>query len=50
MDKVGEHLKYNLDTNTLKTIADTKCYLLEVTVTDTSTGESVSEMIPVQAK
>ena len=50
MDKVGDHLKYNLDTKTLKAIADTRCYLLEVTVTDTSTGEVVSEMISLQAK
>ena len=48
MDKVDGHLKYNLDTSQLP--QTTKCYLLEITVTDSSTGEAVSEMIPLQAK
>ncbi|MBI3853154.1 MAG: HYR domain-containing protein [Verrucomicrobia bacterium] len=48
MDKIDGHLKFNLDTKKLP--QTTKCYLLQVTVTDTSTGESRSEMIPVQAK
>lgn len=50
MDKIDGRLVYNLDTKTLNAIPDTSCYLLEVTVTDTSTGETASEMIPLQAK
>jgi len=50
MDKIGGHLKYNLDTGELPEILNTRSYVLEVTVTDISTGESVSEMIPIQAK
>jgi uncharacterized repeat protein (TIGR03803 family) len=48
MDKIGDHLKYNLDTKKLP--QTTKCYLLQVTVTDTSTGESYSEIVPLQPK
>lgn len=50
MDLIDGHLRYNLDTKTLKAIANTKCYLLEVTITDSSTGEVASEIIPLQAK
>jgi len=48
MEKVGGHLKYNLDTKTLPTT--TQCYILRVTVTDTSTGEGVFEEVLLQAK
>jgi hypothetical protein len=48
MDKVGGHLKYNLDTKTLPTT--TQCYILRVTVTDTSTDEEVFEEVLLQAK
>ena len=50
MDKIDGHLHYNLDTKQLPEISDSNCYLLEVTVTDTSTGESYFEIIPIQAK
>jgi hypothetical protein len=48
MDKIGGHLKYNLDTESLPTT--TQCYILRVTVTDTSTGEEKSEEVLLQAK
>jgi hypothetical protein len=48
MDKIGGHLKYNLDTKTLPTT--TRCYILKVTVTDTSTGQEKSETVLLQAK
>jgi hypothetical protein len=48
MDKIGGHLKYNLDTKSLPTT--TQCYILRVTVTDTSTGEEKSEEVLIQAK
>ena len=48
MDKIDGHLAYYLDTRKLPPI--TECYLLQVTVIDTSTGEFRSEMIPLQAK
>jgi len=48
MEKVGGHLKYNLDTKTLPTT--TQCYILRVTVADTSTGEGVFEDVLLQAK
>ena len=47
MDKIGGHLKYNLDTKTLP--STTQCYVLRVTVTDTSTGEEFEEVL-LQAK
>lgn len=50
MDKVGPFLKYNLDTKKLKLPKSLACYILKVTVTDTSTGETVSENVPLQAK
>ena len=48
MDKIGGHLKYNLDMQSLPTT--THCYILRVTVTDTSTGEEKSEEVLLQAK
>jgi hypothetical protein len=48
MDKIGGHLKYNLDTQSLPTT--TQCYILRVTVTDTSTGEEKFEEVLLQAK
>jgi hypothetical protein len=48
MDKIGSHLKYNLDTKSLPTT--TQCYILRVTVTDTSTGEEKFEEVLLQAK
>ena len=48
MDKIGGHLKYNLDTKSLPTT--TQCYILRVTVTDTSTGEEKFEEVLLQAK
>lgn len=48
MDKIGEHLKYNLDTTSLP--GTTQCYILRVTVTDTSTGEEKFEEVLLQAK
>ena len=48
MDKIGGHLKYNLDTKSLPTT--TRCYILRVTVTDTSTGEEKFEEVLLQAK
>ena len=48
MDKIDGHLKYNLDTKKLP--QTTECYILQVTVTDSSTGESRSEIVPLQAR
>ena len=48
MDKIGAHLMYNLDTK--KMPQTTQCHILQVTVTDTSTGESRSEIVPLQVK
>jgi hypothetical protein len=48
MDKIGGHLKYNLDTKSLPTT--TQCYILRVTVTDTSTGAEKFEEVLLQAK
>jgi hypothetical protein len=48
MDKIGGHLKYNLDTKSLPTTM--QCYILRVTVTDTSTGEEKFEEVLLQAK
>ena len=48
MDKIGGHLKYNLDTKSLPTT--TQCYILRVTVTDTSTGKEKFEEVLLQAK
>jgi hypothetical protein len=48
MDKIAGHLNYNLDTKSLPTT--TRCYILRVTVTDTSTGEEKFEEVLLQAK
>jgi hypothetical protein len=48
MDKVDGKLQFNLDTK--KLIQTFKCYILQVTVTDSSTGESRTEIVPLQAK
>lgn len=48
MDKIGGHLKYNLDTKSLPTT--TQCYILRVTVTDAGTGEEKFEEVLLQAK
>jgi hypothetical protein len=48
MDKIGGYLKYNLDTKKLPKTS--KCFILQVTVTDTSTGEALSETVPLQVK
>jgi probable HAF family extracellular repeat protein len=48
MQKVSGHLVYNLDSKLLP--SSSQCFLLKVTVTDTGTGESHSEMVPLQSK
>ena len=48
MNKIGGHLKYNLDTKTLP--ITTQCYILRVTLTDTSTGEEHFEEVLLQAR
>lgn len=48
MDKIDGHLRYNLDTKKLPPTF--KCYILQVSVTDSSTGESGVETVPLQAK
>ena len=48
MDKIDGHLRYNLDTKKLPPTF--KCYILQVTVTDDSTGETTVETIPLQSK
>ncbi len=48
MDKIGGFLKYNLNTKVLPVTL--KCYILQVTITDTNTGESRVETVPLQAK
>ncbi len=48
MDKIDGHLKYNLDTK--KLVQTFKCYILQVTVTDSSTGESKVETVALQAR
>lgn len=48
MEKVGGHLKSNLDTKSLPTTK--QCHILRVTVTDTSTGETVFEEVLLEAK
>jgi len=49
MDKIDGHLKYNVDTKKLP-VQTSKCYILQVTITDSSTGESRVETVPLQAK
>ena len=48
MDRIDGHLRYNLDTKKLPPTF--KCYILQVTVTDDSTGESRAEIIPLQSR
>ncbi len=48
MDKIGPHLKYNLNTKTLPLTF--KCYLLQITIKDNSTGETGVEILPLQIK
>ena len=48
MDKVGGKLKYNLDTGSLPNTLD--CFILQVTITDTSTGETRVETVLLQQK
>ena len=48
MEKVGDHLKYNLDTKTLPT--DSQCFVLRVNIADTMTGQTVFEEVLLQAK
>jgi hypothetical protein len=48
MIKIDGYLRYNLDTKQLP--GTSRCHLLKVTVTDTVTGESRSEIVPLQAK
>lgn len=48
MDKIDGHLKYNIDTK--KLVQTFKCYILQVTVTDSSTGESKVETVALQAR
>jgi uncharacterized repeat protein (TIGR03803 family) len=48
MDKVEGVLRYNLDTSALPDSLD--CYVLQVTITDTSTGETMVETVLLQAK
>jgi hypothetical protein len=48
MDKVDGKLQFNLDTK--KLVQTVKCYILQVTVTDSSTGESRVETLALQAK
>jgi hypothetical protein len=48
MDKVDGKLQFNLDTK--KLIQTFKCYILQVTVTDSSTGESRVETLALQVK
>jgi uncharacterized repeat protein (TIGR03803 family) len=48
MDKSDGKLKYNLDTGSLPNSLD--CFVLQVTITDTSTGETMVETVLLQAK
>ena len=48
MDKIGGFLKYNLNTKVLP--VPLKCCILQVTITDTNTGESRVETVPLQVK
>jgi hypothetical protein len=47
MDTVGGFKKYNLDTKTLPT---TGCFIIEIVLTDTSTGQSCMERVLLQRK
>jgi hypothetical protein len=48
MEKCDGHLKYNLNTGKLPT--DTHCFLLRATIMDVSTGESLSETLPIRCR
>jgi hypothetical protein len=48
MEKCGGHLKYNLNTKKLPT--NTPCFLLKATSMDISTGESLSETLPIHSR
>ena len=48
MDHIDGHLKYNLKTKDLPTTVNV--YIVQVTVTDSSTGESRVEIVLLQAK
>lgn len=48
MKRGGGHFKYDLHTKILP--ADIHCFLLKATVTDVSTGESLSESLPIQSR
>jgi hypothetical protein len=48
MVKSDGFLRYNLNTKILP--ADTHCYLLKATITDISTGESLSETLPIRSR
>jgi len=48
MEKCGGHLKYNLNTKKLPT--NTPCFLLKANIMDNSTGESVSETLPIHSR
>jgi hypothetical protein len=45
MEKCGGHLKYNLNTKKLPT--NTPCFLLQANIMDLSTGESLSDTLPI---
>jgi hypothetical protein len=48
MERHGGHLKYDLHTKSLP--ADTHCFLLKATVMDVSTGESLSDTLPIHSR
>jgi hypothetical protein len=48
MVKSDGFLRYNLNTKVLPT--DAYCYLLRATITDISTGESLSETLPIRSR
>jgi hypothetical protein len=48
MERHGGHLKYDLHTKNLST--NIHCFLLKATVTDVTTGESLSESLPIQSR
>lgn len=48
MDKICGHLQYNLDTKKLPRTF--RCYILQVTITDTSTGQTIAETLALKSK
>jgi hypothetical protein len=48
MVKAGGWLRYNLNTKVLPT--DTHCFLLKATVMNVTTGETLSEMLPIDCR